>query len=910
MWVTRKSYAPRVVSRRFVSLVAVALITAVFAVLGPLIRPVSAESATWSGEQLTYEGNTYTKEGAPISASDARGRAGQVAYTWVETASGGNQKAHTIFFSDANNIQSEKTAILVVYDYTPPNTYSNGSSPTTVDITTDLTATASDTETSCSSDVHAGLGWIFCPISDYLAGVVDYIYNLIKAFLDVPPLTTDTANNATYDVWKIMLAIANVCFVIVFLLIIFSQITGAGFSNYSLKSMLPRLIIAALLVNLSYWICAVAIDASNILGHSIQSILNNIRENITISNGAAFDAITWQNITAAVLSGGALTAGGVSIGLASAGYLPAIGFMLLAALVSVVFAVFVAFVILAARQALITIFTIISPLAFVAYVLPNTEEYFTKWRKAFMALLLFFPIFALVFGGSQLAGTILIQQGITTNRLEIILLGLVVQFMALFITPLIINFSQGLLGRFAGMVNDRSKGPLDKFRNWANENAEAAAAKRRGDIAEKIKGNRGKSGLRSRAWRTMSYVTPGGMSTRNAMAKINRDIQKSTDESRLHSYATGTNRGQRVDTKAREADQLKRETEGAHEAEWNARHDRYSSHFNRDSLKRELNIKQLENKSEIHKGKFQAAQSAMSAGENVYADIATPKDGRFFDSITASYRDDAEIIALTGERKARADRKTQQYQAKRLGDETLTYTIDGQSLRAYSAGIMGEEGVRAVVAQAKAQVSSAMMEDIKHINNTIDYNITGDANLSIQAFKGSRTMTERIAHMMSFSTQGTAGDVNMRDAVKYMEGLLASNQISSQDMLDFKELAINMVPNVTGQGEDMKRYLGTATKRWSDLVNSPKDSWLKASPDGFASAAPIAQIKILEALANVGDDKIRDFVERLSSQNISALKDATVVSAIKMIKDGSSANDILTDQAFVDSLAKNAQYYT
>ena len=65
--------------------------------------------------------------------------------------------------------------------------------------------------------------------------------------------------------------------------------------------------------------------------------------------------------------------------------------------------------IMAARQALIVILIIISPLAFVCYLLPGTEKWFKKWRDLFFTMLVFFPAFAVIFGGAQLAGIIIIQ---------------------------------------------------------------------------------------------------------------------------------------------------------------------------------------------------------------------------------------------------------------------------------------------------------------------------------------------------------------------------------------------------------------------------------------------------------------------------------------------------------------------
>lgn len=41
---------------------------------------------------------------------------------------------------------------------------------------------------------------------------------------------------------------------------------------------------------------------------------------------------------------------------------------------------------LIARKALIVILIVISPLAFVAFLLPNTEKFFSKWRSTFVGL--------------------------------------------------------------------------------------------------------------------------------------------------------------------------------------------------------------------------------------------------------------------------------------------------------------------------------------------------------------------------------------------------------------------------------------------------------------------------------------------------------------------------------------------
>jgi uncharacterized membrane protein YhaH (DUF805 family) len=80
--------------------------------------------------------------------------------------------------------------------------------------------------------------------------------------------------------------------------------------------------------------------------------------------------------------------------------------------------------IMAARQALIIILIIVSPLAFVCYLLPGTEKWFKKWRDSFLTMLVFFPAFAVVFGGAQLAGIIIIQNASGSNGAIMHILGM------------------------------------------------------------------------------------------------------------------------------------------------------------------------------------------------------------------------------------------------------------------------------------------------------------------------------------------------------------------------------------------------------------------------------------------------------------------------------------------------------
>ena len=81
----------------------------------------------------------------------------------------------------------------------------------------------------------------------------------------------------------------------------------------------------------------------------------------------------------------------------------------------------------------------------------------------FMTMLIFFPAFSLLFGGSQLAAAAILQNASTIIE---VILGLAVQIIALPLTPFLFKLSGGILNRIAGIVNNPNKGLIDRTRNW------------------------------------------------------------------------------------------------------------------------------------------------------------------------------------------------------------------------------------------------------------------------------------------------------------------------------------------------------------------------------------------------------------------------------------------------------------
>ena len=424
---------------------------------------VYAVDAEWSGHNLTYNKEKYTKVSDDKKIKQFNLPDNSLVYVNEDK----NKKETKVIYFPSSEISSLSSATYAVYSFTPPNTYEQ-TSTSTVSI-----ESPSENSTSTSCDVQ-GIGWIICPLSNWLADGIDYMYSALQEFLKTKPLETTNQNSGIYLAWVIMRNISNVAFIVAFLVIIYSQLTSVGISNYGIKKMLPRLVIAAVLVNLSFTFCAILLDLSNVTGYAFQDAFMGIKNTISTVGENTGVGWTWSEVIVMILSNGALAGGVVATVAMGAELLP----LALSALVGIGLVLLLVLLIMAARQALIVILIIISPLAFVCYLLPGTEKWFKKWRDLFLTMLVFFPAFAVIFGGAQLAGIIIIQNATGANGGIMQILGMVVQVIPLALTPIILKLSGGVLGKFAGFVNDKNKGWYDKSKNWAKDRREITKNKK------------------------------------------------------------------------------------------------------------------------------------------------------------------------------------------------------------------------------------------------------------------------------------------------------------------------------------------------------------------------------------------------------------------------------------------------
>ena len=301
---------------------------------------------------------------------------------------------------------------------------------------------------SCGID---GIGWLVCPVMNFVAGINDAAYSAISGFLDIKPaILSDGNNSGAKQGWDFFRNIANAIFAVIFLWIIFSQISNVGVSNYGIKKILPRLIIGALLVNLSYYLCQIFVDLSNILGHTLKDALESGAGEI----GANSEATGLGSEIIAKILG--LTGAGLFIALAVGLPTLAAGF----------FAIMTVFIILVVRQAGIILLISMSPMAFAAWLLPNTEDLFKKWMKMFRGLLLVFPIISLLYGAGKLAGAVLASNATVdpNNPDETMqLVALAATTMPLIATPFVLQNSLSSLGSIGAKIGKMSANAHSRF---------------------------------------------------------------------------------------------------------------------------------------------------------------------------------------------------------------------------------------------------------------------------------------------------------------------------------------------------------------------------------------------------------------------------------------------------------------
>lgn len=302
------------------------------------------------------------------------------------------------------------------------------------------------------------LSWMLCPaIADGAAtagGLLGFITSLTTVHTSIIEQFSKQ-DSSIYKAWSTFRNIANIGFVIMLLVVVFSQVTNIGISNYNIKKILPKLIITAILVNFSYLIMGVLIDLSQIAGNGIGALIRSVA-----ADGMDADASTRASAIISAIAGSVTgVAGGLAgIGVATGALAgPAIILPVVMFIVTTLISVFFGFIMLTIRQAAIIMVVVLAPLMMVLYALPNTAAITKKYISTVKALLMLYPMFIFATSAGALASSIII--GTSTDILMMIVGGLL-NVLPYFAIPSMTSKSLAGLGSITGAFDKMRGGAL------------------------------------------------------------------------------------------------------------------------------------------------------------------------------------------------------------------------------------------------------------------------------------------------------------------------------------------------------------------------------------------------------------------------------------------------------------------
>lgn len=334
-----------------------------------------------------------------------------------------------------------------------PMTIANAAAITTAAPTTDTGGT-----TTATCEVSGGsLSWIICPIINGVVGAEQYIItNVLNPLLKTPLVDTTTANTSgtyTYQIWSNFRTIGDVLLIIALLVVVFGEAIGGGLIDaYTAKKMLPRILIAAILINLSIYVVAALVDITNVLGKGIEALI------LAPFGNASKDVLQIH------LSGGlsAAAIGTVFLGAAAifTGGIAGVGFIALTVILPLILATIGVIITLLLRQGIILFLIFVSPVAFALYVLPNTEQYFRKWWDLLFKTLLIYPLVGVFFAMATVLGVIINAQGGQAGGFYGVLtqmMSVVALLIPLFLVPFAFRFAGGIIGTIHEQVENHRK---------------------------------------------------------------------------------------------------------------------------------------------------------------------------------------------------------------------------------------------------------------------------------------------------------------------------------------------------------------------------------------------------------------------------------------------------------------------
>ncbi len=272
----------------------------------------------------------------------------------------------------------------------------------------------------CNAGINP-LNWAFCAMVSSLVDVANDLDNLVNNLLSVGTGNNSQCNGTPVEIfggtsancngsvataaaykaaWSSFRDIALGLLVLACLIVIIASAMGFEVLDaYTIRKVLPRILVVAIAITLSWQLMELLVQLTNDLGYGIRYLMYKPFESLhlTLELGGGKD------VAVTLIGGAAITALGI--------------FGLLLFAFSAALSLFMAFVVMILRQILITMLIIIAPIAIVCYVLPNTQRVYTLWWNTFLRALLMFVIIEAIITAGRIFAAVAAQDANPINQL-------------------------------------------------------------------------------------------------------------------------------------------------------------------------------------------------------------------------------------------------------------------------------------------------------------------------------------------------------------------------------------------------------------------------------------------------------------------------------------------------------------
>lgn len=240
----------------------------------------------------------------------------------------------------------------------------------------------------CEMEITNPITYFVCPVIVGAQGGVNQLSKGVDGMLELDADSIFSKANSGddsseakvgrgfYSAWKSFRNLGIALILIAGLIMIISQAAGIALLDaYTIRKVLPRLVIATIFITISWPVLDFLVKLSNEAGLGVRSMIYYPFRDLSA------DGINLEfgdQIGALIIGGGALFVLGL--------------IAILSLVVTAFISILMGFFLLFAREAVVMFLIIVSPFAIACSILPNTQRIYELWRTTLISALLLFPI--------------------------------------------------------------------------------------------------------------------------------------------------------------------------------------------------------------------------------------------------------------------------------------------------------------------------------------------------------------------------------------------------------------------------------------------------------------------------------------------------------------------------------------